>query len=217
MGSWYETCALTSLPVVDHDECYMVHYSREGIDGLAREETLPTSQHLSCVKGIYFGKYGDYGWLEDLSKAEEFGQKYMHRLFTGQEIESTINMGNIPRAFFKKEAWEWGVKEAEKDDWGMDIINRQLDRDARSRETLEDDEHGLRRVFMGDDLLPDHLDRELMIEYMKVMFACYLTRKDLFAGNRFTGHQQMEMEPYEGLNKLTAELIEARKKEMAEW
>lgn len=81
MGCWEETCAISHLPILENEECYMV---------LFRPDVLNIGCFMSLsfadryVKKIYFGKYDDYGWLQEIEKP--YDEVYKHVIFIKKNL-----------------------------------------------------------------------------------------------------------------------------------
>jgi hypothetical protein len=82
MGCWNETCALTHTPITNGEECWMVVLKKDIFSQDYWQLEFPRYSWL----GTFFGKYNDYGWLEEVPE-EVDGHEYddVARFFVSKE------------------------------------------------------------------------------------------------------------------------------------
>src|SRR4051812_45576613 len=72
MGSWQETCGLTSTPIYSGEKCVMIvldEVKLKSFQGFFPNGILGTSgaeHNWKMVIGIFQGTYSDYGWLNEV-------------------------------------------------------------------------------------------------------------------------------------------------------
>lgn len=95
MGSWDETCGLTSAPIFSGEECVMVVLDPVELSHFSVFESIlgqtGSLVEIRLVRGVQFGTYNDYGWLNEVDEVDD----YEHR--------SAV-------VFFHIRAWQWALR-----------------------------------------------------------------------------------------------------------
>jgi hypothetical protein len=171
MGSWDETCALTSAAIRAGDPCIMVvtklptrPLTWESHFGLFYDK-----HSFKRVTNIVEGKYNDYGGLEEFPRSYDFDGEASY--------------------FFTKEGWEWALEECKKiDDRYMQNISRNLfdpfeeESDKRYHALME--KLNADRIANGeppiDSYIPRHKYPDRINEFYLVSALCTLVRRPLY-------------------------------------
>jgi hypothetical protein len=199
MGCWNETCAITTLPILEGDECVMSVFSADPNDAWALSGDMSGFFHRKCIWGIFKGRYNDYGWLEGVDEPDNVNEMVTYKDdISGKETETMVNLCDYPRSFVHKEAWDWAIKFAEKDKYFMKYLKEEMsDKDAPK--------------------IKSEVPVDLMIEYRKVRSTCFQLRRTMFAGTEFSGSQMDDPKPYKGMMKVTKSLVNKLAERRAEW
>lgn len=193
MGCWYETCALTNLPIIDTDQkvvCVLLPANWS-------EDLNMSAMRFDDCK-LARGTMDDYGSMAVIDE-QTHKSKFNSELHTN---------GNSSLIFFTAKAWDAVVKYMKsKPDTVEDVENVWKRRTALT--ALEDLAAG--REVGTNSIHP------LLKEWVYIIFFMHRTRKTYMNLNIYSGCQHVALEEHDVLKRITSAGLKAVGKKLVSW
>lgn len=178
MGCWYESCAVTHLPILPEEHVVMVvigndFFTRNGKKVYnMRPRRLEFNDCWNHIDKIETGKYNEYGWLEGLPG--DHSKNMIDR------VEKHL-LEPYERAFFVKNAvWE-------------KILSLPVHNNIFHSHVSD-----FKKSFIYDEPPEESLLLKIK-DLIKVLCFCENCRIDFLAGWSYKGSQNRDLEPYRQL------------------